>query len=90
MRFTVHDIVWNLTGRFQGARAGRLAVGQLADVTLWDLSALSMLPRTDPLQLLVLGSRTQASRGDGGGILARACIFSIENHWDINIQGVQK
>lgn len=31
-----------------------------ADVTLWDLGSLALLPRTDPLSLLVLGSRSQA------------------------------
>mmetsp|Transcript_42946 Transcript_42946/g.78045 ORF Transcript_42946/g.78045 Transcript_42946/m.78045 type:complete len:569 (-) Transcript_42946:49-1755(-) len=41
-------------------RAGELKEGQQADVTLWDLTSLALLPRTDPLGLLVLGSRTQA------------------------------
>ncbi len=35
-------------------------VGAVADVTLWDLSSLALLPKTDPLSLLILGSRTQA------------------------------
>ena len=43
-----------------GGEGGVLAEGALADVTLWDLSSLALLPRTDPLTLLVLGSRTQA------------------------------
>ena len=43
-----------------GGEGGILAEGALADVTLWDLSSLALLPRTDPLTLLVLGSRTQA------------------------------
>ena len=47
--------------------AGELAVGMAADVSLWDLTALSLLPRTDPLNLLILGSRTQAP--DAGSAL---------------------
>ena len=35
-------------------------VGAVADVTLWALSSLALLPKTDPLSLLILGSRTQA------------------------------
>ena len=41
-------------------QAGELKVGMEADLTLWDLTSLSMLPRTDPISLLVLGSRCQA------------------------------
>jgi len=41
-------------------QAGEIKVGMTADLTLWDLTSLALLPRTDPLQLLVLGSRTQA------------------------------
>jgi len=41
-------------------QAGEIKVGMVADLTLWDLTSLAMLPRTDPLQLLILGSRTQA------------------------------
>ena len=40
--------------------AGEIQVGMAADLTLWDLTSLALLPRTDPLSLLVLGSRTQA------------------------------
>ena len=39
---------------------GGLSEGMVADVSLWDLTSLSLLPRTDPIALLVLGSRTQA------------------------------
>jgi cytosine/adenosine deaminase-related metal-dependent hydrolase len=39
---------------------GELKVGMVADVTLWDLTSLALLPRTDPISLLALGSRTQA------------------------------
>jgi cytosine/adenosine deaminase-related metal-dependent hydrolase len=39
---------------------GELQEGMVADVSLWDLSSLALLPRTDPVNLLVMGSRTQA------------------------------
>merc|ERR1719440_414264 len=39
---------------------GELKEGMVADVSLWDLSSLALLPRTDPINLLVMGSRTQA------------------------------
>lgn len=38
---------------------GSLAVGQKADLVLYDLTQLSLLPRTDPIGLLVLGRPTQ-------------------------------
>eukprot|EP00977_Amphora_coffeiformis_P022761 scaffold11454_cov168-Amphora_coffeaeformis.AAC.11 len=41
-------------------QAGELKIGMQADLTLWDLTSLALLPRTDPLTLLILGSRTQA------------------------------
>lgn len=39
---------------------GSLAVGKKADVVLYDLKSLSLLPRTDPIGLLVLGRPTNA------------------------------
>eukprot|EP00971_Amphidinium_carterae_P169682 3362095-Amphidinium_carterae.1 len=39
-------------------RAGEIKEGQAADVTLWDLTSLALLPRTDPMGLLVLGEPT--------------------------------
>ena len=36
-------------------RAGRVARGRYADLTLWDLTALSLLPRNDPASTLALG-----------------------------------
>ncbi|UBF26340.1 amidohydrolase [Kovacikia minuta CCNUW1] len=38
---------------------GSLTVGKKADLVLYDLTNLSLLPRTDPLGLLVLGRPTQ-------------------------------
>ena len=39
---------------------GSLEVGKQADVVLYDLKNLSLLPRTDPVGLLILGRPTQA------------------------------
>jgi cytosine/adenosine deaminase-related metal-dependent hydrolase len=39
---------------------GSLTVGKQADLVLYDLTSLSLLPRTDPIGLLVLGRPTQA------------------------------
>jgi cytosine/adenosine deaminase-related metal-dependent hydrolase len=37
------------------AELGTIAVGKKADLVLYDLTDLSLLPRTDPIGLLVLG-----------------------------------
>lgn len=46
-------------GGYQGVnladRVGSLMVGKQADLVLYDLTNLSLLPRTDPVQLLILG-----------------------------------
>lgn len=47
------------TGLNMGDEMGKLAVGQKADLVLYDLTHLSLLPRTDPIGLLVLGRPTQ-------------------------------
>lgn len=39
---------------------GSLAVGKKADLVLYDLTNLSLLPRTDPIGPLILGRPTQA------------------------------
>lgn len=39
---------------------GSLTIGKQADLVLYDLTNLSLLPRTDPIGLLVLGRATQA------------------------------
>lgn len=39
---------------------GSLTVGKKADLVLYDLTSLSLLPRTDPIGLLVLGRPTNA------------------------------
>jgi len=39
---------------------GSLTVGKKADFVLYDLTSLSLLPRTDPIGLLILGRPTNA------------------------------
>ncbi|NJL02734.1 MAG: amidohydrolase [Spirulinaceae cyanobacterium SM2_1_0] len=47
------------TGLNLAAQLGSLTVGKQADLALYDLTNLSLLPRTDPLGLLVMGRPTQ-------------------------------
>ncbi len=46
-------------GLDQADSRGQLEVGQQADLVLYDLMDLSLLPRTDPIGLLVMGSPRQ-------------------------------
>jgi cytosine/adenosine deaminase-related metal-dependent hydrolase len=48
------------TGLGMAAEFGSLTVGKQADLVLYDLKNLSLLPRTDPIGLLILGRPTQA------------------------------
>lgn len=48
------------TGLGLNDQTGTLEVGKKADLVLYDLTSLSLLPRTDPIGLLVLGRPTQA------------------------------
>lgn len=48
------------TGLGKADQFGSLEVGKEADLVLYDLTNLSLLPRTDPIGLLVLGRPTQA------------------------------
>ncbi|MGB3651659.1 MAG: amidohydrolase [Rivularia sp. (in: cyanobacteria)] len=41
-----------------GAEIGDLTIGKKADLVMYDLTSLSLLPRTDPVGLLVLGRPT--------------------------------
>jgi 5-methylthioadenosine/S-adenosylhomocysteine deaminase len=45
-------------GLNMGDKLGSLTVGKKADLILYDLTSLSLLPRTDPIGLLVLGRPT--------------------------------
>jgi cytosine/adenosine deaminase-related metal-dependent hydrolase len=47
------------TGLGMADQFGSLTVGHQADLVLYDLTSLSLLPRTDPIGLLVLGRPTQ-------------------------------
>ncbi|MGA9378121.1 MAG: amidohydrolase [Phormidium sp.] len=46
-------------GLNMGDQLGSLTVGKKADLVLYDLNNLSLLPRTDPIGLLILGRPTQ-------------------------------
>ncbi|MBW4468910.1 MAG: amidohydrolase [Stenomitos rutilans HA7619-LM2] len=48
------------TGLGMADEIGSLSIGKQADLVLYDLKNLSLLPRTDPIGLLVLGRPTQA------------------------------
>lgn len=48
------------TGLNLGEELGSLTVGKKADLVLYDLTNLSLLPRTDPIGLLILGRPTHA------------------------------
>lgn len=47
-----------VTGLGMADQLGTLTVGKIADLVLYDLTQLSLLPRTDPIGLLVLGRPT--------------------------------
>ncbi|MBE9007291.1 amidohydrolase [Fortiea sp. LEGE XX443] len=47
-------------GLNMGDKLGSLTVGKQADLVLYNLTSLSLLPRTDPIGLLVLGRPTNA------------------------------
>lgn len=47
--------IGGFTGVNLAEQAGSLTVGKQADLVLYDLKNLSLLPRTDPIKLLVLG-----------------------------------
>jgi 5-methylthioadenosine/S-adenosylhomocysteine deaminase len=48
------------TGLGMADEVGSLTVGKKADLVLYDLKSLSLLPRTDPIGLLILGRPTNA------------------------------
>lgn len=63
---------------------GSLTVGKQADLVLYDLTNLSLLPRTDPIGLLVYGRPTQAVDAAwvrGQQVIAKGQITTIDvNH----------
>lgn len=59
---------------------GSLTVGKKADLVLYDLTHLSLLPRTDPIGLLVLGRPTQVVHYawvDGKAVIAEGAVTTV-------------
>ena len=59
---------------------GSLTVGKKADLVLYDLTSLSLLPRTDPIGLLILGRPTQVVNSvwvNGKQIVANGKVTTI-------------
>jgi cytosine/adenosine deaminase-related metal-dependent hydrolase len=60
---------------------GSLTVGKKADFVLYDLTSLSLLPRTDPIGLLILGRPTNAVDSvwvNGKQIVAESKVKTID------------
>ncbi len=64
-----------------GEEIGSLTVGKKADFVLYDLTSLSLLPRTDPIGLLILGRPTNAVHSvwvNGEQIVAEGKVKTID------------
>ena len=62
------------------AQLGSLTMGKKADLVLYDLTSLSLLPRTDPIGLLILGRPTQVVDSawvDGKQIITNGKVTTI-------------
>lgn len=62
-------------------KLGSLTVGKQADLVLYDLTSLSLLPRTDPIGLLVLGRPAQAVHSvwvNGQQVVAAGRVTTID------------
>jgi len=69
------------TGLNAADQFGSLTVGKQADLVLYDLTNLSLLPRTDPIGLLVLGRPTQAVHSvwvNGEQVVAQGQVCTID------------
>jgi cytosine/adenosine deaminase-related metal-dependent hydrolase len=69
------------TGLNAADQIGSLTVGKQADLVLYDLRSLSLLPRTDPIGLLVLGRPTQAVHSvwvNGRQVVAQGELCTID------------
>ena len=69
------------TGLNAADQFGSLTVGKQADLVLYDLTSLSLLPRTDPIGLLVLGRPTQAVHSvwvNGEQVVAQGQVCRID------------
>lgn len=81
-------------------KLGSLTVGKKADLVLHDLTSLSLLPRTDPIGLLVMGRPNQAVNSvwvNGKQVVANGSLATINlndlrqqlferSQWDFNRQ----
>lgn len=68
-------------GLNSAAEFGSLAVGKKADLVMYDLTSLSLLPRTDPIGLLILGRPTQVVNSvwiDGKQIVANGNVATVD------------
>jgi len=88
------------TGLGMQDQIGSLEVGKLADLVLYDLTSLSLLPRTDPIGLLVLGRPVQAVHSawvGGRRVIAEGSMTTVDvnrlrqelfarSQWDLNRQ----
>lgn len=67
-----------------GDELGAIAVGKKADLVLYNLTNLSLLPRTDPIGLLILGRPNQTVDSvwiDGKQIVADGKVKTINVDW---------
>lgn len=68
-------------GLNMGDQLGSLTVGKKADLVLYDLTNLSLLPRTDPIGLLILGRPSQVVDSvwiDGKRIVENGKVMTID------------
>lgn len=68
-------------GLNMGDQMGSLSVGKKADLVMYDLTSLSLLPRTDPIGLLVLGRPTNAIAHvwvNGNPVIANGNLTTID------------
>jgi len=64
-----------------GDELGSLSVGKKADLVLYDLKSLSLLPRTDPIGLLILGRPTNTVDSvwiNGKRVVAEGNVLTID------------
>lgn len=69
------------TGLGLAEEVGSLTVGKQADLVLYDLTSLSLLPRTDPIGLLVLGRPTEAVHSvwvQGNRVVAERQVVNVD------------
>jgi 5-methylthioadenosine/S-adenosylhomocysteine deaminase len=70
-----------VTGLNCGDQLGSLTLGKKADLVLYDLMSLSLLPRTDPVGLLVMGRPSQVVDSvwvDGKPIVRNGKVLTID------------